>query len=230
MLVWKADADVSRPCPAVIGSRHLRNIFLDRHSRDTDQSTTMPPSALRVRALRVTFVRANYHTTRKTLQKAQCKIDVDALLATPTWSLESLLPAKTSEPTSPAITSKQLHHLLRLSALPPPKSTEEESQMLATLSSQLHFVNEIRKIDASGVRPLQSLRDETAAGTKEAEIGIDHLKSAFENEELKGKYYQRIRRKQDAPAQGESSKTWDVLGAAQKKVGRFFVVDGGKDA
>lgn len=102
--------------------------------------------------------------------------------------------------------------------------------MIKTLSSQLHFVNEIRKIDASGVKPLQSLRDETAAGLGEQEIGIEELKEAFAKEELKGKYYKRIRRNQDAVDEGESAKSWDVLEAARKKVGRYFVVDGGKDA
>lgn len=100
--------------------------------------------------------------------------------------------------------------------------------MLETLTSQLHFVNDIRKVDTTGVKPLQSLRDETAAGIKEAEIGIEHLKDAFAQEENKGSYYKRIRRKQDMPKDTEGAAAWNVLGSAQKRVGRYFVVEGGK--
>lgn len=81
----------------------------------------------------------------------------------------------------------------------------------------------------SGLTPLQSLRDETAAGVEMQEIGMKDLEEAFKNEEVKGTYYRRIRRDQDRVDEGESVKTWDVLGAARKKVGRYFVVDGGKE-
>ena len=53
--------------------------------------------------------------------------------------------------------------------------------------------------------------------------------SFTEKEEVKGRYYRRIRRDQDRVEGGESAKTWDVLRAARKKVGRYFVVDGGKE-
>jgi hypothetical protein len=102
--------------------------------------------------------------------------------------------------------------------------------MLASLSSHLHFVNQIRKVDASHITPLQSLRDETASAVKEQEVRIDDLAEAFADEEVKGKYYRRIRRRQDGGEEGESAGTWDVLGAARRKVGRYFVVDGAKDA
>lgn len=100
--------------------------------------------------------------------------------------------------------------------------------MVETLTSQLHFVNDIRNVDTTGVKPLQSLRDETAAGIKEAQIGIEHLEDAFAQEENKGSYYKRIRRKQDMPEDTEGAAAWDVLGSAQKRVGRYFVVEGGK--
>lgn len=101
--------------------------------------------------------------------------------------------------------------------------------MLSSLSSHLHFVNDIRKVHVSGLTPLQSLRDETAAGIEVQEIGMKDLEEAFKKEEVKGTYYTRIRRDQDRVDEGESVKTWDVLGAARKKVGRYFVVDGGKE-
>lgn len=81
----------------------------------------------------------------------------------------------------------------------------------------------------SGLTPLQSLRDETAAGVAMQEIGMKDLEEAFEKEEVKGRYYRRTRRDQDRVEEGESAKTWDVLRAARKKVGRYFVVDGGKE-
>lgn len=101
--------------------------------------------------------------------------------------------------------------------------------MLSSLHSHLHFVAEIRKVDTTNITPLQSLRDETSAGRTEQEIGLEELEDAFKNEDVKGKYYKRIRRRQEDVEVGESAKTWDVTGAARKKVGRYFVVDGGKE-
>ncbi|KAI5193655.1 hypothetical protein AUEXF2481DRAFT_642274 [Aureobasidium subglaciale EXF-2481] len=189
----------------------------------------MPPLPMRIKTSHLGSQCAKFHTTRRLLQ-SPTKIDVEALLARPTWSLESLLPPSTPAASTPIITSKQLHHLLRLSALPPPRDADEEAKMLSSLSKHLHFVNEIRKVDASHVTPLQSLRDETASGLKEQEISLDDLKIAFTKEQVRGEYYKRIRRNQDAAEEGESAKTWDVLAAANNKVGRYFVVNGGKDA
>jgi len=157
------------------------------------------------------------------------KIDIGKLLEKPTWSVESLLPDAHSEDNKNPISSKQIHHLLRLSALPPPKDAAEEAQMLSTLSSQLHFVREIQKVDTTGVEPLQSLRDETQAGRQATTIGMEELKDAFAQEELKGQYYKRIRRRQQGPETKQKDDQWDVLSHAEKKVGRYFVVEGGKE-
>jgi len=101
--------------------------------------------------------------------------------------------------------------------------------LLITLASQLHFVREIQNVDTTGVEPLESLRDETAAGQMDATIDMEQLKEAFADEELKGDYYKRIRRRQhESDVQNETEK-WDALGQAQKKVGRYFVVEGGKE-
>jgi hypothetical protein len=67
--------------------------------------------------------------------------------------------------------------------------------MLATLSSQLHFVKEIQKADTSGIRPLQSLRDETVLGEREAELGLEALKEAMAAEEVRGRFHPRVRRR-----------------------------------
>jgi Asp-tRNA(Asn)/Glu-tRNA(Gln) amidotransferase C subunit len=98
--------------------------------------------------------------------------------------------------------------------------------MLATLSSQLHFVRQIQEVDTTGIEPLRSLRDETAEGEREAELGLDALKEALEKEDVRGKFHKRIRRRAEMDEKGEQ---WDVLGTATKKVGRYFVVEGGKD-
>lgn len=100
--------------------------------------------------------------------------------------------------------------------------------MLKTLSSQLHFVKEIQKVDTTGVIPLRSLRDETKAGMKEQEIGLEDLKGALEQEEMRGTYYKRTRRRQDASVDTKGAEDWDVLGSAERKVGRYFVVETGK--
>lgn len=99
--------------------------------------------------------------------------------------------------------------------------------MLSTLSSQLHFVQEIQKVDTTGVEPLRSLRDETMAGEQEAELGMEALREALELEEVRGKHHKRIRRRNGG--RSEEKEEWDVLGTAERKVGRYFVVEGGKD-
>lgn len=99
--------------------------------------------------------------------------------------------------------------------------------MLKTLSSQLHFVQEIQKADTTGVQPLQSLRDETAQGEQDAELGLEALKEALAAEDVRGKFHPRIRRRRDG-AQSVKKDEWSVLGTAGKKTGRYFVVEGGK--
>ena len=153
-------------------------------------------------------------------------VDVEELLAKPTWSVSKLMPPKDMSSHS-AISSKQLHHLLRLSALPPPKSDEEEHKMLSTLSSQLHFVKEIQKVDTNGIEPLRSIRNETAAGEREMEVGLRTMADAFGREDVIGKYHKRIRRRNEPRAKDEEG--WDVLGTAGRKSGRYFVVEGGKN-
>lgn len=169
-----------------------------------------------------------FTTSATSRASGSSKVNVEELLATPTWSVASLLPTQTTAHESPEITSKQLHHLLRLSALPPPKDEAEQKKMLSTLSSQLHFVKDIQKVDTTGVEPLRSLRDETAQGEKEAEIGLEALKDAFAGEEIRGKHHRRIRRRRDGQTLRAEEK-WDVLGTASKRVGRYFVVEGRKD-
>ncbi|RMY92084.1 hypothetical protein D0861_02724 [Hortaea werneckii] len=139
-------------------------------------------------------------------------VDVGELLSKPSWSVASLLPSKSETSNSSEISSNQLHHLLRLSALPPPKSPEEEQN--------------IQAVDTTGVEPLRSLRDETAQGEAQAELGVEALKDALEKESVRGKYHKRIRRNKDVTE--KKRRDWDPLANAHKKVGRFFVVEGEK--
>ncbi|KAK5011439.1 hypothetical protein LTR28_002906 [Elasticomyces elasticus] len=126
------------------------------------------------------------------------------------------------------VSPEQLHHLLRLSALPPPKDASEEARMLRTLRSQLHFVREIQAVDTTGVAPLRSLRDETAEGEQKNENSLAELKEALGGEDAVGKHHKRIRRRRDQDGQKTAAETWHVLGSAEKLVGKYFVVEGGK--
>jgi Asp-tRNA(Asn)/Glu-tRNA(Gln) amidotransferase C subunit len=125
-----------------------------------------------------------------------------------------------------------LHHLLRLSALPQPRSPEEEAEMLQTLHSQLHFVRDIQNVNTEGVEPLQSIRDETEEGIREATIGIEELKEALAAEAIKGRNRRPKRRRGD-PVDTKGVEDWDVLGTASEKdktsLGSFFVVRGGQN-
>lgn len=155
--------------------------------------------------------------------------DIESILARPTWSVRSLLPDPAAKESSPSVTPKQLHHLLRLSALPLPASQEEEAAMLKTLESQIHFVKEIQRVDATGVAPLQSIRDESPEAMKENTIGLEQLKEALSKEQAFGrrKKIQRVRTERNERPDGNA---WDgnALGYAPKTKGHFFTVETSK--
>lgn len=179
------------------------------------------------------------HKSHRALHAARsvdrAHLDVDALLAKPTWSVRSLLPSTDSTTSQSgvddadiaAITPQKLRHLLRLSALPPPSSTAEEERMLADLRAQLHFVRAIRLVDMTGVAPLRRIADETDAAAAEAAIGIDALRDTLEKEGPKLGRRTRIPRKIGTEDDRDRSEDWDVLAGASKKVGRYFVVEAG---
>ena len=151
------------------------------------------------------------------------------MLSRPSWSVQSLLPSSLEASEAPPVTSKQLHHLLQLSALPLPKDQAEEEEMLLTLRSQLHFVKEIQKVDTKGVEPLQSIRDETEVARKESEVTYKDLKHILDKEErIAGGWL--IRRKEKDAVNASEAEDWDVLGQASRKVGRFFVVKKGANS
>lgn len=157
------------------------------------------------------------------------QVDIDALLAEPSWSVKSLLPSE-SAIESTTVTPKQLHHLLRLSALPQPASKEEEDAMLRTLKSQIHFVKEIQSVDATGVEPLQAIRDETPDAIQENTIGLEQLKEAMSKERVVGRS-RRIHRAESARNDRPDGDAWDgnALGYASRTKGKFFVVETGNE-
>lgn len=131
----------------------------------------------------------------------------------------------------------QLHHLLRLSALPLPSSQAEEERMLDTLHHQLYFLKKIHEVDTEGVEPLVALRDETEEGVEERTVRLEHLKEVLD-QELKVGRARRRRRVRDSMIESEKEMKegwdkWDVLGTAEEVAevagsGRYFVVRSGK--
>ncbi|KAI1210326.1 uncharacterized protein F4807DRAFT_459702 [Annulohypoxylon truncatum] len=193
------------------------------------------------RSLRSVRTRQPHTTATSSTRKSSSSAphttqDLESILSKPSWSVRSLLPPPASESTagSPTITPQTLQHLLRLSALPPPRSAEEESKMLSTLESQLQFVRAIREVDTTGVEPLRSIRDETAQGMREQTIGLDQLQEALAKEDIVG-HARRPRRRRAGKTAGKreqkieentdsSVEDWDVLGGASETAGRYFVV------
>jgi len=96
--------------------------------------------------------------------------------------------------------------------------------MLETLSAQLHFVGEIQRVDTTGVVPLSAIRDETLAHETAQTITLDTVKSTLDDEEVVGQHYKRIKTKRDE-VNAKEVEDWDVLGHAERKVGRYFVVE-----
>ena len=93
-------------------------------------------------------------------------------------------------------------------------------------------MRDIQSVDTEGVEPLQSIRDETEEGIKEATIGMKDLRRAFKDEVVIGRN-KRPRRKRGRPVDTKGVEDWDVLGTAGEKVelggSRFFVVRSGKE-
>lgn len=190
-------------------------------------TSTMRPQIgygrLQLSSVSISFLRQPYSYSTKSLQSDE----IAAMLSKPSWSVKSLLDSTGSATPDTKISQKQLHHLLRLSALPLPKSAAEEFKMIKTLESQLHFVQAIQSIDTTGIKPLQSIRDESKEAEKESEITLGSLKEEFGREEVVGRS-RRIKRRKDIPLDISKSEDFDPLAQASKKVGRYIVVETGK--
>lgn len=159
--------------------------------------------------------------------KGEPILNIRDYLSKPSWSVESLLPTREHTAAQAPLSPQQLRHLLKLSALPQPKGAEEEAKMLETLASQLYFVQEIQKVDTTGVEPLRALRDETLETEKASEVTLRSLKEALDQEEVIGEHHKRVRRKQGQINITDNPGGWKPLDHAQRKIGKFFVVDSG---
>ncbi|EEH35187.1 transmembrane and coiled-coil domain containing protein [Paracoccidioides lutzii Pb01] len=164
--------------------------------------------------------------TRRSSSSAVVPIEDPAFIPSkPSWSVKSLLPQNTPLPQSGTVSLKQLHHLLKLSALPPPSSVEEEEEMLKTLESQIHFVREVQRIDTSGITPLRTIRDETVEAQEENTIGIKDLEESLKQEQYVG-WSRRIQRTKAEKQTHPDGEVWDgdALKPASKAIGRYFVL------
>ncbi|KAM0801521.1 hypothetical protein BDR22DRAFT_177398 [Usnea florida] len=169
---------------------------------------------------------AKLSATRASSSNANPSDDFEALLAKPSFSVQSLF--NPASPT-PEITHKQLHHLLRLSALPLPTSPMEESRMIADLQSQLQFVRAVQGVDTEGVEPLVALRDETERGEEEGTIGLAGMRGELEKEEVVGMRGRIVRRKGVEVRGEDEGGGVDLLAQAPRRLGRYVVVDTAKD-
>lgn len=93
-----------------------------------------------------------------------------------------------------------------------------------TLADQLHFVGKIQEVDTTGVTPLRAIRDETKAAEQEHTITLDTLQEALSKEKVIGTYHKRIQR-DTTPVDARDVEDWDVLGSAERKSGKYFVVE-----
>ncbi|KAK1459358.1 hypothetical protein CMEL01_02357 [Colletotrichum melonis] len=154
------------------------------------------------------------------------------ILSKPTWSVASLLPSPSKsgavkESADEPISRAKLHHLLRLSALPLPESEAEETAMLRTLHSQLHFVRDVQSVDTTGVEPLRSLRDETTEGVAEATIGLQELQNAL-GKEIRFGHKRRPKRLRGEKVETTGVEDWNPLETASRTAGKYFVVQSSK--
>ncbi|EGO56473.1 hypothetical protein NEUTE1DRAFT_65058 [Neurospora tetrasperma FGSC 2508] len=172
------------------------------------------------------------------------QIDPSVILSTPTWSVRSLLPpsstpSSSTQPEESEITPQTLHHLARLSALPPPSASDPASttRLLSALHSHLHFVRAIQSVDttdpsdqAKELAPLSSIRDESPEGLADITIDLKMLEGALAEEDIVGHCRRPRRRKMEELKEKKKNEAedWDVLGSAEQKVGRYFVVRSGK--
>ncbi|KAL7268444.1 hypothetical protein RUND412_008938 [Rhizina undulata] len=145
-----------------------------------------------------TQISPNIYTTR-----------LDTILSTPTWSVRALLPSISEKlPEAASMTPKKLQHLLRLSALPPPSTTDEESRLLSSLSRHLYFVKSIQDVNTTGVTPFSGFRDE-----------VDVHELSYED-------VVEAETKLDTEGVGPAGRMeWDAMRGAKRKLGGFFIVD-----
>lgn len=160
--------------------------------------------------------------------------DIEATLATPTWSVSSLLPPTTQNEVHDdnvaaakgELTTDDLRRLYMLAALPEAKIGRARWNMTATLQSQIHFVKEVQKVDTTGIEPLVAIRDETEAAKEKNMVTLEKLRPWLDQEETVGVNGTIRRRRSEEPAKPLN---WDpfALGGINrenKRMGKFFFV------
>jgi hypothetical protein len=75
-------------------------------------------------------------------------------------------------------------------------------------------------VDTAGVKPLQSIRDETEAGVKESAVSLASLELELDMEEVAG-HSRRIRTRRDAPAPILEEMDWKRARAEGWKMGHI---------
>ena len=75
--------------------------------------------------------------------------------------------------------------------------------------------------------PLSSIRDESAEGLADMTISLETLEEALAEEDIFG-HCKRPRRSKTDEKKKNEAEDWDVLGAAEQKVGKYFVVRSAK--
>ena len=167
---------------------------------------------------------SNVLQARRSCSKPLSCLELDTLLSKPSWSVKSLHHPHNKQDLGERVTRGQLHHLLRLSALPEPKSAEEEREMIETLESQLQFVQAIQNIDTERVTPSAAIRDETQAAMEQEPITLDTLREDLEKEENVG--FSRLLRSKDASSHATAPDLgeWNPLDSAPSTKGRYFSI------
>ena len=151
-------------------------------------------------------------------------VDVADILKRPTWSVSSLLCANQSDLEGhSAIVTEKLRLLLKLSALPFPKSPEEQAAKLKALRTRLRFVRDIQTFDTAGITPLQAIRDESRNAIMAQSIGVKEVEHTLLLEEFFG--HNRRPRRRKAKVMASSVKKWNVQDTASLKAGRYIVVN-----
>ena len=99
--------------------------------------------------------------------------------------------------------------------------------MLRNLAAQLHFVQDVQNVNTDGIDPLCAVRDETFKAEAEQEVSVADLTEVLDREERVG-FGGRIRWKKgmratDA-AKDAAEEDYDALCLAERKAGRYFIV------
>ncbi|KAL9093434.1 MAG: hypothetical protein Q9159_000288 [Coniocarpon cinnabarinum] len=204
---------------------------LDDKSEKKDPCATISkPPALPLYLCQIRLYSASRVASTSVVSSPLTSSQIDTLLANPTWSVNDLLPQSDSTPSAEtSITPSKLHHLLRISALPPPSSPAEEKKMLEQLQQQLHFVRQIQSVDVEGVEPMVRVRDETNQADGERTLDLEAMREELEKERWVGRWVRRLK-KPEVPKEKRESEDWDVLGQAPRRVGGYFVVEGGSSS